>query len=268
MKSYKIIPLAACLIFAMSFLSGCGNLGAKSVPTTSPTYTAIPPTATAIPPTATPIPPTVTPLPTATPIPPTATPSPTVTPTTTQTATKTRTATITRTPTPTGPTRTPSPRPPTPTPIPPFKIVGHAGARNAKIDIWIEFIIQPGQSLKGSDIETYLNKGTLEVAYPNGEIKQYQEMPSSPTDSEVSNNAWLPEGIGVSWSSPQAGSSPLSTMVFENYTSNPSGPQIRIPLENILNAKGQYQLIWRSGIFASTAFVLDWDGINITVQTP
>jgi hypothetical protein len=177
-------------------------------------------------------------------------------------------------PTPLPPTATPNPSTPTdetlPTSIPPVKIVSHENPASSRLELWLEFAFMPGDILPGSQIESDLNNGSLELTLPGGEKKTYQRVPHSPTDSEITSDIWLPEGIGVQMSPPPAGTLPLNGLSFENYTDSPNGPQIRVPIETLpdISAKGQYQVTWQSGSLRSNTVTFEWDASKITIHEP
>ncbi len=175
----------------------------------------------------------------------------------------------------------PTPLPPTDMPIPPtsidqtapasgssVRIVGHENPATSRLELWLEFPVKPGDTLPGSQIESDLNSGSLELTLPGGDKKTFEQVPHSPTDAEINSDIWLPQDIGVRMSAPPAGSLPLNGMSFENYTDAPGGPQIRIPLENLpaISAKGQYQISWQSGSLRSNTLTFEWDGSKITVH--
>jgi hypothetical protein len=127
------------------------------------------------------------------------------------------------------------------------KIVSHENPASSRLELWLEFAFMPGDILPGSQIESDLNNGSLELTLPGGEKKTYERVPS-PTDSEI----------------------PLNGMSFENYNDSPSGPGIRIPIENIsdVSAKGEYQVSWHSDNLRSNTVTFEWDGEKITVHEP
>ncbi|KAF0110304.1 MAG: hypothetical protein FD147_1770, partial [Chloroflexi bacterium] len=113
------------------------------------------------------------------------------------------------------PTATNTLIPPTATPIPPtptqensgtlislVKIVNHESMPPNGQQLWLEFAINPGDILPGSQVEAFLNNGTLELVLPGGEKKTLTLVPHSPTDDELSTDIWLPEGTGIRWSRP------------------------------------------------------------------
>ena len=170
--------------------------------------------------------------------------------------------------------------PPTATLIPPtptqessgtlislVKIVNHESMPPAGQQLWLEFAFNPGDILPGSQIETILNNGILELVTPGGEKKSLAQAPHSPTEDELSTDIWLPEGTGIQSSPPPAGTLPLNGMTFENYADTVNGPQIRIAIENLsdLTATGQYQITWQSGDLRSNSVLFEWNGKEITV---
>ncbi len=150
------------------------------------------------------------------------------------------------------------------------RIVSNENPASSRLEIWLKFSFKPGDTLPGSQIESELNNGILELTLPSGEKKSFEQVPHSPTDSEITSDLWLPQGTGVRTSPPPAGSLPLNGFSFENYTNSPTGPQIRIPIENLsdISAKGQYQISWRSGSLSSNTVTFEWDGAKITVHEP
>lgn len=130
--------------------------------------------------------------------------------------------------------------------VPKIRIVSHQSSFSSfgVVELWLEFAVEPGQALKGSEIETYLSDGILEVELPSGEKKTFQQVPSP---------------------SAMAG---LGDATFENFSQTLSGPQIRIPLGELLNTsmKGQYQVSWHSADLRSNTMILDWSGEKIIVR--
>jgi hypothetical protein len=147
------------------------------------------------------------------------------------------------------------------------KIVSHESIPPAGLELWLEFQMTPGDILAGSQIETALNNGLIELVMPDGETKTIDQVPHSPLESELSSDIWLPEGIGIQMSPAPAGMLPLNGMSFENYNDLPNGPQIRIHLEALtgLSVAGQYQISWKSGDLISNVLVFNWDGVKITI---
>ena len=131
-------------------------------------------------------------------------------------------------------------------PFPKIRIVSYQSSFSSfgVVELWLEFAVEPGQALKGSEIETYLSDGILEVELPSGEKKTFQQVPSP---------------------SAMAG---LGGVTFENF----SGFQwsIRIPLGELLNTsiKGQYQVSWYSADLRSNTLILDWSGEKIIIREP
>jgi Tol biopolymer transport system component len=113
-------------------------------------------------------------------------------------------------------------------------------------ELWLEFLIPPGQNLAGSAIEAYLANGTLELVLPDG---KKQSLPQIPSPSEMAM---------------------LRNSTFENYNQNPEGPQVRIPLGELVKAptQGLYQVTWHSGSLQSNTILLDWDGNKIIPREP
>ena len=150
------------------------------------------------------------------------------------------------------------------------RIVSHENPASSRLEVWLEFAFMPGDILPGSQIESGLNNGSLELTLPSGEKKTYERAPHSPTDSEITSDLWLPEGIGVQMSQPPAGTLPLNGLSFENYTVSSNGPQIRVPIETLpsISAQGQYQITWQSGSLRSNTMTFEWDGSKITIHEP
>ena len=148
------------------------------------------------------------------------------------------------------------------------RIVSHENPASSRLELWLEFAFEPGDTLLGSQIETDLNNGSLELTLPSGEKKTFKQVPHSPTDSEITSDVWLPEGTGIRTSPPPAGALPLNGFLFENYSNSPNGPQIRIPLEKIsdISVIGEYQVAWKSGNLISNTLIFEWDGEKITVH--
>jgi len=174
---------------------------------------------------------------------------------------------------------TPTPMPPIAMPIPAtsthetvpsstVRIVGHENPASSRLELWLEFAFEPGDTLLGSQIETYLNNGSLELTFPIGEKKTFEQVPHSPTDSEIKSDVWLPEGTGIRTSPPPAGALPLNGFLFENYSNAPIGPQVRIPLDKIsdISVIGEYQITWKSGDLISNTLTFEWDGEKIIVH--
>jgi hypothetical protein len=195
------------------------------------------------------------------------------------------------TPTQVPPTATPIPIPPTleasPTSMPPTDtslpptpaqegvstsviIVSNKIPGSAHLDLWLEFAFAPGDKLPGSQIDADLNNGSLDLVLPGGDKKTIVGEPHSPTDSEVTNNIFLPENLGISGSLVSNGKPPLDGMSFENYNPSPAGPEIRIPLEKLsyFSVNGLYQITWHSGSLLSNTLSFESDGSTITVQAP
>ena len=154
--------------------------------------------------------------------------------------------------------------------IPFVRIVAHESMPSSGQELWLEFPFNPGDVLPGSQIESYLNNGSLELTLPNGEAKTISQVPHSPVDSEVTSDIWLPGNTGIQKSPAPAGMLPLNGMSFENYNESPSGPQIRIHRESLpdLSSIGQYKISWKSGDLISNVVVFGWDGKKITVREP
>ena len=175
-------------------------------------------------------------------------------------------------PTPMPPTAMPIPSTPTHETIPSsiVRIVSHENPASSRLELWLEFAFEPGDTLPGSQIESDLNNGSLELTLPSGEKKTFKQVPHSPTDSEITSDVWLPEGTGIRTSPPPVGALPLNGFLFENYSNSPNGPQIRIPLEKIsdISVIGEYQVAWKSGNLVSNALTFEWDGEKITVHEP
>ena len=148
------------------------------------------------------------------------------------------------------------------------KIVSHESILPAGLELWLEFQINTGEVLAGSQIETTLNNGVIELVLPGGETKTIAQVPHSPLESEVSSDIWLPEGTGIQMSPAPAGMLPLNGMSFENYNDFPNGPQIRIHLEALtgLSVAGKYQISWKSGGLVSNVLVFNWDGAKISIN--
>lgn len=174
---------------------------------------------------------------TSSPVPPTATAIP-------------PTATLTATSTLAPPTSTSAP------PLKPVRITSHKSSPSSPEELWLEFVIRPQNTLIGSQIENYLSEGILEVVLPNDEKKIFEQMPAPPSEGK---EVWLPTGVAIK---AQPGDSLLGGSLFQNLTDSPVGPQIRIPLEKLLNgsAKGQYKISWKSGNLLSDRTIFDWDG--------
>lgn len=222
--------LVTILGLVLIVLAGCGAPAATSAP---PSAAPALPTATLIPPTATPLPPTAT------------------------------FTTVPATATPTKVLASPTPRPPTPTPIPAVKIVAHPGASSAQDELWLEFTFLKGETLTGDALSQSLENGVFEVILPDGTQKTFEGIPPAPQDGAAAQEAvWLPEGVAINSMSDSSGSYFLSTYTFENYNDTPHGPQIRIPLEDILQGlgAGTYQLSWRSVGTFSESLTFEWGG--------
>lgn len=147
------------------------------------------------------------------------------------------------------------------------RIVSHEFIPPAGLELWLEFQMTPGDILAGSQIETALNNGSIELVLPGGETKTIDQVPHSPLESELSSDIWLPEGTAIQMSQPPAGMLPLNGMSFENYNELPAGPQIRIHLEALtdLSVAGQYKISWKSGDLISNVLVFNWDGAKISI---
>jgi hypothetical protein len=222
----RIIILALTLMF----LSACGAPAAVP-PTATPALPS--PAPTVAPPTQTPtsVPPTQTP----TEVPPT--PTPTSVP-------------PTLTPTEVPPTQMPVPATPAPVAVagPAIRILSHQPSFPSfgVVELWLEFAVEPGQALKGSEIMAYLSEGILQVNLPSGEQQTFPQVPSPST---------------------MAG---MEEATFGNYSQELGGPQLRIPLGELLKtpAKGQYQVSWQSGDLVSKPAIVDWNGAQVTVREP
>jgi hypothetical protein len=147
------------------------------------------------------------------------------------------------------------------------RIVSHEFIPPAGLELWLEFQIVPGDVLPGSQIETALNNGSIELVMPGGETKTIDRVPHSPLESELSRDIWLLEGTAIRSSPPPAGMLPLNGMSFENFNEFPAGPQIRIHLEALtgLSVAGQYKISWKSGDSISNVLVFNWDGAKISI---
>jgi Tol biopolymer transport system component len=150
------------------------------------------------------------------------------------------------------------------------RIVSNNSPASSRLELWLEFAFAPGDTLPGSQIESELNNGILELTLPGGEKKTFEQVPHSLTDSEITSDLLLPQGIGTQGSPPPAGALPLNGFLFENYSNSPNGPQIRIPLEKIsdISVIGEYQIAWKSGNLISNTVTFEWDGTGITVHVP
>jgi TolB protein len=154
--------------------------------------------------------------------------------------------------------------------VPQIRILGVTNPLTSKLELYLEFGFDQGSSLSGTEIERYLNEGVLEITTPDGKNKTFKKIPSSPTDSEISNNIWLPEGIAVNMSPAPAGSLPLHGIIFENYNELPGGPQIRLPLQenDVVSGTGVYQISWQSGNLRSNILKFEWNGAGLIIQEP
>ncbi len=150
------------------------------------------------------------------------------------------------------------------------RIAGNENPASSRFEIWLKFSFKPGDILPGSQIESELNNGILELTLPGGQKKSFEQIPHSPTDSEITSNVFLPEGIGIRTFPSPAGTLPLNGFSFENFSNSPNGPQIRIPVEKIsdISVIGEYQVAWKSGNLISDTLTFEWDGEKITVHEP
>ncbi len=174
----------------------------------------------------------------------------TATPAPTWTATPRPTLTSTATSTSLPPTQTPA-QPTVPSAaatIPTVNILSHQPSFPSfgVVELWLEFAVEPGQTIAGSEIAIYLSDGALEVEFPDGEKRDYPQVPSPTTL------------VG------------MEEARFDNLGLSPAGPQIRIALGELLNAsaKGQYKVVWHSTDLRSKTMILDWSGETVITGGP
>lgn len=198
------------LVLAASLLAGCAAPQATAVAPSAP-----PAQATAIPiqPSTTSIPPTVA--------------NTEVKPTATRTAIPV----------------TATPRPPAATPAPTVKMLFQPCVDPDVKDVWLEFTFPQSEVLSGDVLSQDLDGGTLEIVLPDGTEKTFDRVPPAPKDAAAAQTAvCLPEGVGINNLNGTPGDYFLSEYTFENYSSTPHGPQIRVPLEEVMKgfAAGSY----------------------------
>lgn len=214
------------VVLAAALLAGCA----------APQATAAAPTAPPTPPTAVPIQPSNTSIPPAAAKP---------------------TATLAPAPS------TATPRPPAATPAPSVKILLQPCVDPNVKDVWLEFTIPQSEVLTGDVLSQDLDAGVLEIVLPDGSVKTFDQVPPAPKDAAAAQTAvCLPEGVGINNLNGKPGSYFLSEYTFENYSSTPHGPQIRVPLETVMQgfAAGSYQLWWHATGASSERMIIAWDG--------
>lgn len=129
---------------------------------------------------------------------------------------------------------------------------------------WLQFLINAKSgaartALPTTVIDEYLTRGRLELRLPTGTTEYYDKTPRPLSDLRNNSDLCMPKDVAFD-RTPQGTS-------FENYSSVPRGPLMRIPLETLrgLRAKGQYSLTWRSGETYSNALAFTWDGRMMVV---
>lgn len=161
----------------------------------------------------------------------------------------------------------PAPKPPASAPSPTVKMLMQSCVDPDTKDLWLEFTFPKSEVLSGDVLSQSLETGTLEIIFPDGSVQAFDEVPPAPKDATAAQTAvCLPEGVGINNLNGKPGDYFLSEYTFENYSDSPHGPQIRVPLEEVMKgfSAGAYQLSWHSTDFISEGIIVEWDGNAVT----